>query len=262
MPAARTARTASPDRPSYPGPVRLQQLVLAPADRGQRQHDQQVKHQEMPRHASPGVGNEEITLSPDRLDALRAVGIVAELLAQMRDTDVEHPIEAIVLAPVELLEQRSARLNLRRHAREVDEQVELIARQRDGSAVQITERAAVLIISCPNRTDRVLGSRRTPCCGVTAPDSREQDPRLDRLDDVVVGAELQAQHVIDVVVARREYQNRGWRTSGPQLLADRKPVLPGQPRSRMRRSGVSRSTSSTTSSPRPVAVTRKPLFSR
>ena len=67
--------------------------------------------------------------------------------------------------------------------------------------------------------------------GAAAPEQRadagEQHPRLHRLDDIVVGTELQAQHVIDVAVAGRQNEN-GVGVTQPQLPTDGEPVLPGQ----------------------------------
>jgi hypothetical protein len=58
----------------------------------------------MPAHASPGIGDEQIALPPDGLDPLRAIRVVAELFAQLRDAHIQNTIGAIVLAPVQLLE--------------------------------------------------------------------------------------------------------------------------------------------------------------
>ncbi len=55
-------------------------------------------------------------------------------------------------------------------------------------------------------------------------DAREQHARLDGLHHVVVGAHLEAQHLVDVLALGREDQD-GHRAAGAKLAADRQAVL-------------------------------------
>ena len=69
-------------------------------------------------------------MSPHRADAFGVAG-VAELAAQVGDAHVEGAIDAVVIAAIQSLIQRVAGLNLIGVRGEEDEQVELVARQRD-----------------------------------------------------------------------------------------------------------------------------------
>src|ERR1700683_3395808 len=91
-------------------------------------------------HSSPSVRNEQISLSPDGFDALCAIDFIAELPAQMRYANVQHSINPIVFASVELLKQRFARLDLPGVQRQAQKQIELIAGQRNQLTVE-TDRA-------------------------------------------------------------------------------------------------------------------------
>src|SRR6185437_15524740 len=85
--------------------VGLEQPVLAPTDDGQREDNEEVEAQEMPRHTSPRVWDKQISLAPDSLDPLGGLGLIAELAAQSRDTDVQHPVRAVIFALEEILEE-------------------------------------------------------------------------------------------------------------------------------------------------------------
>jgi hypothetical protein len=57
----------------------------------------------MSRHGSPGVWDEQVALTPTRLDALGRLAVVPEFAPQVANADVQHAIDAVVRAPVELL---------------------------------------------------------------------------------------------------------------------------------------------------------------
>src|SRR5216683_1559072 len=108
----------------------------------------------------------------------------------MRDTNVQHSIDAIVFAFVELLKKRLARLNLSRMRRQTDEQIELGAGQCDRFTVQ-TDRAGNGVDQQPPKPQRLVldggWSLAAPQKGI---DSRHEHSRLDRFDDVVISAEF------------------------------------------------------------------------
>jgi hypothetical protein len=58
-------------------------------------------------------------------------------------------------------------------------------------------------------------------------DSGQQNLRLHRFDDVVVGPEFQAEHLVEIVVACREDEN-GIGVGRPQLPAYRESILARQ----------------------------------
>ena len=61
------------------------------------------------------------------------------------------------------------------------------------------------------------------------PDPGDQLARAERLGDVVVRAELEAQHPLHLVVARGDHQHRGAVAGGPQRAQHLQPVQAGQP---------------------------------
>src|SRR6185437_14492760 len=176
---------------------------------------------------SPRVGNKQITRSPDGLDPLRMLGVLSQFSAQTRHAYVQHPVDAVVLAVVEAPEKIIARLDLARMRRKMRQQLELVARQLDRQAVEIYG-ARGEIDRQPPEAQRPGGDLRA---GSAAPeqrvDPRQQDSGLDGLDDVIVRSQLQAENMIDIVVARGEDQDR-IAVSGPQLPTDREAILSRQ----------------------------------
>ena len=58
-------------------------------------------------------------------------------------------------------------------------------------------------------------------------EASDQDARFDGLDHIVVRAELEAQHMIDIAVAGGQHEDGG-RAGLANFAADRKAVAPGQ----------------------------------
>src|SRR5438046_7626243 len=86
------------------------------------------------RRELPGVGHQQVSLAPRRLDARRRRGIVAELAAQLRDAAVDRTIEAVVVDAAHRAEYFIAAHELPRAMREQRQQFEFLRRERHGLA--------------------------------------------------------------------------------------------------------------------------------
>ncbi len=78
-----------------------------------------------------------------------------------------------------------------------------------------------------------LGGRRAGRRGGRAPpqhrlDAREQFPRVERLGQVIVGADFQPDDAVDVVALGRQHDDRQGFAAAAQALADGEPVLARQ----------------------------------
>src|SRR6266404_84370 len=145
----------------------------------------------------------------------------------MRDTNVQHAVHAIVLALVELLKKGLARLNLSRMRRQTDEQIEFGAGQCDRFTVQTDRTGSGVHEQSSKLQSLVVDAGLALAASEQRVDSRHEHSRLHRFDDVVIGAEFQAEYVVDIVVARRQYQDRIL-VCRTQLPANRESILAGQ----------------------------------
>jgi hypothetical protein len=56
----------------------------------------------------------------------------------------------------------------------------------------------------------------------------EQHARVDRLGEVIIGPEFQAEHLIEILITRRQHDHRHAITNGTQFAADLESILTGQ----------------------------------
>ena len=85
-----------------------------------------------------------------------------------------------------------------------------------GSPARVTVRAARSIATSPKRNDDGLGARRRSAAGRAARlraaqhglDAREELGERERLGDVVVGAQAQRRHLVELVLSRRQHDHR------------------------------------------------------
>src|SRR5581483_7074533 len=156
----------------------------------------------------PGVGDEQISLAPDRLDALRSLRFAPQFAPQPRDAYVQHAIDPVILAPVEMAKQSLSRLNLTRVRGEMCEQVELTAAQGNGDAVQADRVGGGIDDEPTEAQHRDCGRGVAPGPAQESSNPCQQHTRLDGLDDIVVCPKLQAEHVVDIVVTGGQDQYR------------------------------------------------------
>ena len=102
------------------------------------------------------------------------------------------------------------------------QQVELAGRQRDDLSGPARLAAAQVHLEVA-QGDHVLGRRALPRPPQDGPHPRHQLPRRERLDEVVVGPQLEPEDPVDLVVACGEEED-GHRTAGPDVAAHVEPV--------------------------------------
>ena len=156
----------------------------------------------------------------DVLDLRVAAGLELELAAQIADVRVDAAVVGHELAAERLLGQRLARDDLAGRAHQQLEHAEFRAGQRHGCAgdahlvhAGVQGDRSDLETSCdaPRRAAARAAQYRA--------NARHQLARIERLAEIVVGAELQADDAVDVVAARGQHQHRR-RMSGAELAQD------------------------------------------
>src|SRR5581483_3139222 len=163
-------------------------------------------------------------------DVLGVRGVGLELLAQMPDVDVDRPRVAEVGAAPERLEQHPPAADATWQRGERAEQLELDEGQLDRLAVALDD-ATRHVDEEPVHLDPLLGRRLEQPRRLRATEQRahagaELSDR-ERLRDVVVGAELEPDHLVELVVAGGEHDDRH-RARRAQPTAYLEPVEPRQ----------------------------------
>ena len=179
-----------------------------------------------PRRARGGSGGsrlaERVADAAYRLDQPR-LAVRLGLPAQVADVDVERVRGRPEVVAPDTLEDQRALEHLPRVAQEQLEQVELGAGQLDlarrrGGPRACRGRASGRRTRAPSPSSsasRRRSSARTP---------REQLLERERLDDVVVGARVEAGDAVADGVARGQHQHRHPAAPRPQAAADDEPV--------------------------------------
>ena len=151
---------------------------------------------------------------------------VAELGAELRHVLVDGARAAGELEAPDPLEQLLAREREAGVLHEAGEQVELLHREVERGARPRSFAGAALQLHVSERQD--IGRR----LGLRPPqhrlDPRDELARAERFRHVVVCAQLQAEHTVDLLVARREHDHRRL-GAGADLSADLEAVDAGEP---------------------------------
>src|SRR6185436_5029070 len=159
-------------------------------------------------------------------------GVVLELVPEMADVDVDCLlvlVERLVVA--EQVEQLRTRVDAARLARQVAQDLELGRGQRDAPVasndpppVEVDEQVAVADDPTADRIGEVAISSAEH-----GPDPAQQLAQAEGLGHVVVGAELEADDLVDLLVARGEHQDRRLHARGAQAAKHLEAVHPRQP---------------------------------
>src|SRR4051794_870751 len=163
-------------------------------------------------------------------DELRLLGIGLELLAQVPDVHVDRARVAIGRVAPHAREQHVAREHPAGAARHRAEDLELDERGLDELAAQL-HRALGRIDPQAGGIDRRLGlavagrHAGAPQRGLHA---RAELPHRERLGDVVVGAELEPEDLVDLLALGAEHDDRDALPLGAQPPADLEAVHLGQ----------------------------------
>src|SRR5215218_3866394 len=150
-------------------------------------------------------GADLVADAPDRDDRRR----VSQLAAELPHVDVHRAGIAGERVPPDALEQLVARQHEAAVVEQLPEQVELLRRELDllvahlALAAAGVDREVAMVEHLGLRVAPLRG--RAPQNGL---DARDELARVERLRQVVVGADLEPDDLLDVLVARRQHQDR------------------------------------------------------
>src|SRR2546426_8100876 len=163
----------------------------------------------------------------DGQDVLRLVGCALELLAQLRHEVVDRARGRRLLVAPDLIEDLFSGDDLAGVADQIPEQIELARREVDAlsGAVRLVGAEVDLDVADAAGLDAGRPPARAPQDGAYP---REQLGDAERLGDVVVGAELEAEHFFGLLRARGEHDHRRGVGARAELAAHFEPVLAGQ----------------------------------
>src|SRR3989442_6212075 len=183
-----------------------------------------------PEGGGASVFAERIADPSHRLDVARLGGIGLDLVADVADVDVDGALicfERLVVA--HQLQELGSRVDAARLGSEVAQQVELGGRQADPLAV--ARHPATLHVD-----DQIATAQGAPGLGIGQLAVRAAQQRLDAahqltdaegLDQIIVGTDLEADHLVDLIGPGRQEQDRGTRLAA-QPPADLEAIGPRQ----------------------------------
>src|SRR5918995_3101687 len=167
--------------------------------------------------------------APDRQHELGLLRVALDLLAQVRDVDVARPHVTLELALPQLLHDLLAAEHLTGPAGEQPQYLELRAREIDRLAAHRHEVTGEVDSYRPRLDRRRLAGRRAAvqlAAPELSPHPAEQLANREWLRDVVVGADLETDDLVDLGVLRREQDDRD-RASPPHVSTQVEPAAPG-----------------------------------
>jgi hypothetical protein len=162
-----------------------------------------------------------------RLEKRRTLGIVAELLAQAGDADVNRPIERVLCAASGQCEQLLAREHVPSALGQDAQQTELVRRQVKRPPVQRGAQAAGVQGEAPGLDRFARRPRLAARTSHVRPNPGHKLAGREGFGEVVVRADLQTEHPVGFLRARRDHDHRHIRLLA-QGDADFDPVSPGE----------------------------------
>src|SRR5581483_4259385 len=157
----------------------------------------------------------------DDAPQLRAV---LERAAQPADVNVDGSLVALEFEPPHALQQDRPRERDAGVACELQQQRELTRLERDAGAVDARFARGFVDFQAAETQRRRKGDRARSRAAREGFDARDHLARRERLDDVVVGADLQADDAIDFLRSRRQDENGKLDVLSPQRADDVEPV--------------------------------------
>ena len=155
--------------------------------------------------------------------------VVAEFSAQLRDAAINRTIHAVVVDATQVVEDIVAAQHAPGISCQQQEKFELVGRQRHELFIELHFLGRR---TDPQLAECYVAALRCRCAGIFDPPQQrprpgEQHHRIDRLCNIVVSSCFEANHLVDIGVARREDQDRS--AEGlPQLPTDREAVESGE----------------------------------
>src|SRR5947209_8258969 len=148
-----------------------------------------------------------ITHTPDGFDKSWMGGVVVELGPKPADVDINRAAIAVEIIAPHVLEELFAREDHARPPRQLDQEIVFLGPERDRLAIELDlSLGGVDGESAEVKQGRRLigggGSARTAQDGL---DARDQLARHERLGDIIVGSDLQADDLVLIALAGREH---------------------------------------------------------
>src|SRR5262245_44618258 len=187
---------------------------------------------EMDRPDRSSALGEGVTDTAHRLDERWRGGIVLDLVAQVAHVDVDRLlvlVEGLVIT--QELQQLASRVHAARPRREVTQDLELRGGQADPALAALDAPALQVDHEVAVADDPAAGGVGEVAVGPTEEclDPAHQLAEAVRLRQVVVGAQLEADHLVDLVVAGGQDEDRRLRAGGTEPAEHLEAVDPGQP---------------------------------
>src|SRR5215510_12352723 len=151
------------------------------------------------------TADKAVAYAPYSADEHRPLVIVAQLLAQPADQDIDRAVEGLPIDSVGPRDDAVATQDLPPVAHQETEQLEFGGRQLERPAVEPCGPGRPVDLNRAGASDLCLVLRPTPQHRLHA---RHQLARLEWLRQVIVRAELEADDAVGDVAARREHDDR------------------------------------------------------
>src|SRR6266567_4798947 len=189
-----------------------------------------ITHRRQPREESNGPYRQAVTQARHRVEHDARLGMPRQLASQPLHVGVDRVVVEVVRVAPDLVAQLGAGQHALRVGGEHCDEVELGHGERD---LLVADPHASRRVVDLHRSDREQalrtrarrGERRAPQMRV---DASSQDARVERLGDVVVRADLEADDLIHLVGAPREHDHRADQALAAQLEDDLGAAYVGQ----------------------------------
>jgi hypothetical protein len=157
--------------------------------------------------------------------------IVFDRGADAADMYVDGAVEGFERFPLDGAQQELARQHPARMAREHLQQIELVGRHRPVFPIDACLTGGRVDIEAPEAQDlfglRIARRQTARAAAGNGAQPRQQLARLERFGEIVVGADLQPDHAVERVAARRQHEH-GQIAVRAQAAADVEAVAVGQ----------------------------------
>src|ERR1700722_5277366 len=179
-----------------------------------------------------GLGvSESVADAADREHEFGVLGVELDLLAQVADVDVDRALVAVGRVAPDPRQQHVAGEHPARRARQCRQQLELDVGQLDVVAADPHGPFREVDSHLADLKRTLIGTGQCRPRHLRSP-QRRLDPagelaQRERLGDVVVGAELEPDDLVDLLGLGRQHDDRH-RAAAPQLPADLEPIDPRQ----------------------------------
>src|SRR5215469_10278054 len=174
------------------------------------------------------LGRKLVPEAGHRNDHRRLLGIAFQLLAQAADVNIHGSRERILVVAPDVLEQDLARKRRAAILYEVAQEAKLAGGKRHGRTVAKDGRTTKIYLDRPELLESRRFRRRAGTTAEQSFDARQQLQHFEGLGEVIISADLQSQHLVHQLAARRQHDDGHSQGGFADVTADVKAVLAGQ----------------------------------